>query len=133
MLTVTLIAITLQVVFGFIVGGIANYPSTATSISSIGDLLSAMWSAAGPSIMLHAFWGVLVVLMGVGTTRIALRYHKRNVTATSALGLVSLVVALLGGFIFASSDFVSGGGILLMVGGVLGAYAFLFLALRFAR
>src|SRR5271157_1216836 len=90
MLVVTLVAMTLQVVFGFIVGGVANYPTSTTNIGSIGDLLSAMWSAAGPSIFLHASWGVLVVLMGLGTTVIARRYSKRNVTTTTLLGLLSL-------------------------------------------
>ena len=133
MLAVTLVFLTLQVVFGFIVGGVAVYPSQAVNFGSIGDLLSAMWSAAGPSIMLHAFWGVLVVLTGAGTAAISLRYHRRRLTTVTILGLLSPLIALLGGLLFALSDFVSGGGILLMVGGVIGAYAFLLAAFRLAR
>ena len=103
------------------------------SIGSIGSLLSAMWSAAGATIMIHALWGLLVLLMAIGTTPIALRYHKRSVTATSVLALVSMVLAVLGGLVWAASDFSNGGGIALIVNGALGAYAFFFLALYYTK
>jgi hypothetical protein len=133
MLAVTLIALTLQVVFGFIVGGEANYPATAVGAATIGGLLSAMWSAAGPAIFLHAFWGVLVVLVGGGTAILGVRQHARRVAIASVLGAISLLVALLGGLLFALSDFASGGGLLLMVIGVIAAYASLLAAFSFTR
>jgi uncharacterized protein YybS (DUF2232 family) len=131
MLAAVLVAVTLQVVLGEEVSFIANYPVTPVANGSIGSLLSAMWSAAGPSLIIHAFLGVLVVLIGIWTTVVALRYHKRSVTATAVLALVSLVIAILGGFIWASSDFANELGTTLMQNAALVAYVFLLLALYF--
>ena len=133
MITVTLILITLQIFFGETVGAVASYPSTAVAINSIGDLISAMSSAAGPIIFVHVFNGLLILLAAIGTLMIAMRYHKRSETTMAVLGFISVIIALMGGFIFADSDFANGGGIILMVNGALGAYAFFFLALYFTK
>jgi hypothetical protein len=133
MFAATLVALTLQVFFGLYVGGVANYPATPVSIGSTGALLSAMSSAAGTAIFLHAFWGVLVVLMGIGTVVIARRYESGRVTVSSLAGVLSLLIALLGGLLFAASDFANGVGILLMVTGAIAAYVFLILAFFFSR
>src|SRR5208337_135690 len=133
MLAVTLIALTLQVLIGLYVGGEANYPVTPANIGSIGGILSAMSSAAGPAILLHAFWGVLVLLMGIGTAVIARRFQNASVTISSFAGLFSLLIALLGGLVFAVSDFASGAGILFMVIGAIASYAFLLLTFYFTR
>lgn len=55
MLPVTLIAITLQIVFGEAVEAVTTCPNTAVGIASMGGLLLAMWSAAGAVLMIHAF------------------------------------------------------------------------------
>jgi len=129
MLVVTLLLITLQIALGEIVGAVATYPSTAVPITSLGGLISALLTAAGPIVLVHVANALLILVAGIGSFALALRYHKRSVTISAVLSLVSIVVAVLGGYIFAVSDFANGGGILLMVNGALAAYALLFITL----
>lgn len=133
MITVSLIVIIVQLFFGEIVSAVAVYPATAVQLNSIGDILSAMNTAAGPILLVHAFFGLFVFLAVLGTTVTALRYHKRSVTRSAVLSLVSIIVALLGGYVWASSDFSNGGGILLMVNGALAAFGLLFLTLYYTK
>ncbi len=133
MITVSLVVIIVQVFFGEIVSAAAVYPSTPVQLNSVGDIISAMNSAAGPVLLVHAFFGILVFLSVLGTTVAAVRYHKRSVTRAAALSLVSIVVALLGGYLWASSDFSNGAGILLMVNGALAAFGLLFLTLYYTK
>jgi uncharacterized protein YybS (DUF2232 family) len=133
MLAATLILLTLQVVLGEAVAIIANYPAAPVAIGSVGSLLSAMWSAAGSALIIHAFLGVLVVLAAIWTTIVAVHYHRRSVSTTTALALVSLLLAIIGGFIWVSSGFANGGGMDLMQNAALAAYVFLFLALYFTK
>ena len=133
MIVVTLVLITLQVALGEIVGAGGNYPSTGTPINSIGDLITAMSNAAGPMIFVHVGNGLLILIAALGTLFLALRYHKRSETTAVVLGFVAVILALLGGYVFADSDFQNGGGIILMVNSALGAYAFFFLALYYTK
>jgi len=133
MLAVTLIAITFQIFFGGAVAGTATYPTTSVSITSVSGLISALSSAGGPILLIHASLGVLILLMGIGTTFVALRYHKRSVTATTLLGLLSIILAVVGGYLWSSSDFTNTGAIPLMGNAATGAYAFLFLSLYYTK
>jgi len=133
MVVATLVVEVLQFVFGEFVSAFATYPTTTTQISSMNDLFSAMESAAGPILFVHAFNGVLLFLMAIGTMVVALRYHRKAITTSAALAVVSMLIAVVGGYVWASSDFSNGGGILLMVNGALGAYSFLFLMLYYTK
>jgi len=133
MLAVILFAITLQTLLGGAVSGIATYPATTVSITSIGGLVSALSSAGGPALLFHASLGVLIFLMGVGAALAALRYHKRSVIATTTLGLAMITLAMTGGFLWASSDFTNTVGVTLMGSMATFAYAFLFLALYYTK
>lgn len=133
MIVATLVVEVLQFTFGEIVSASANYPATPVPINSISQLFSAISSAGGTILFVHAFTGLFLFLMVVGTLAIAVRYHRRNVTNSVALGVLSMLIAVLGGYVWASSDFSNGGGILLMVNGALAAYSFLFIALYYTR
>lgn len=133
MVTVSLVVIIVQLFFGEIVSAVATYPATPVQLNSIGDVITAMNSAAGAVLLIHAFFGLIVFLTVLGTTVTAVRYHKRSVTRAAVLSLVSIVLAVLGGYIWASSDFSNGGGILLMVNGALAAFGFLFLTLYYTK
>lgn len=133
MIVATLVIEVIQFVFGEFVGAAATYPANPVPINSLGELFSAMSSTVGPILFVHAFTGLLLFLMTVGTVVAAVRYHKRNVTTSVSAGVLSMLISVLGGYIWASSDFSNGGGILLMVNGALAAYSFLFIALYFTK
>lgn len=133
MITVSIVTIIVQLFFGEIVSAVAVYPTTSVQLNSVGDIISAMNSAAGSVLLVHAFFGLFVFLSVLGTTVVALRYHKRSVTRAAILSLLSIVIALLGGYLWASSDFSNGGGILLMVNGALAAFGLLFLTLYYTK
>jgi len=133
MITVSLVVMIVQLFFGEIVSAVAVYPATSVQLNSFGDIISAMSSAAGAILLVHAFFGLIVFLSVLGTTVVALRYHKRSVTTAAVLSLVSTVLAVLGGYVWASSDFSNGGGILLMVNGALAAFGLLFLTLYYTK
>ena len=71
--------------------------------------------------------------MGIGVAFSSLRYHKRSVTIMAALDLVTISLALAGGFLWASSDFSNTGAVTLMGSMATIAYAFLFLTLYFTK
>ena len=133
MLVATLVLISLQVALGEIVGAVANYPTTAVPINSIGALFSAMYSAAGPMIFVHASNGILILLVSIGNVILSRRYHKRSETTSTIAGLVSVAVALIGGYLLAVSDFTNFGGVLLMINSALASYAFFFIALYYTK
>jgi hypothetical protein len=133
MLSVILVAVTVQILLGGAVSGIATYPSKPVRIDSVGGLISAISSAGGPALLLHATLGVLIFVMGIGVAFSSLRYHKRSVTIMAALDLVTISLALAGGFLWASSDFSNTGAVTLMGSMATIAYAFLFLTLYFTK
>jgi hypothetical protein len=132
MIVATLLLITLQVALGEVVGA-GNYPTTGSSINSLSQLISAMYSAAGVMIFVHVGVGLTILLAAIGTTILARRYHKASETRSSGLGVLCVIIALLGGYVFAVSDFQNGLGILLMVNAALAAYAMYFLALYYTK
>ncbi len=133
MLAVILLAITVQILLGGAVSGIASYPTTAVSITSLGGLVSALSSAGGPALLLHATLGVFIFLIGIGIAFASLRYHNRKVSVMAALGLVTISLALVGGFLWALSDFTNTGAMTLMGSMATFAYAVLFLTLYFTK
>jgi hypothetical protein len=130
MIVVTLVMATLQFMFGEIGSFTASYPSSVGG--SVLGYLTALMSAS-PVLAIHALWGILLFIAAIGTTVLSFRAHKRSVTTSSALGLISTIIAVLGGYIWVSSTFSNGGGILLMVNGAIGLYAFYFIALYYTK
>jgi hypothetical protein len=130
MIVVTLVMATFQFMFGEIGSFTASYPATVGG--SIFGYLSALMSAS-PVLAIHALWGILLFIAAIGTTVLSYKAHKRSVTTSSLLGLVSTIIAVLGGYLWVSSAFTNGGGILLMVNGAIGLYAFYFIALYYTK
>jgi hypothetical protein len=64
---------------------------------------------------------------------VSLRYHRRSVKIAALLGLFSVAVAGLGGYLFVLSGFTDGGNTMQMGGGFLGAYAFYFITLWYTK
>lgn len=133
MIVVTLVLITLQIVLGEIVGAAATYPTTGMAITSIGQLISVMNSTAGVVLFVHVAVGILILIAAIGTAMIARRYHKPAETRAVGLGILCIILALIGGYIFAASDFQNGLGIILMVNAAIVAYAMLFIALYYTK
>lgn len=130
MIVVTLILATLQFALGELGTFTASYPSTVGN--SIGGYLSALLQAS-PFLLTHGLVGIILLLSAIGSTYLALRHHKRSLTTSSILGLIASLIAVLGGYLWVSSAFSNGGGILLMVNGGIGLYAFYFMALYFTK
>jgi heme A synthase len=116
----TVIAVAIQVVLGFVAGGIAVYPATSSSFSSVGDFFSALSAAGGPVLLAHSGLGIIVFLAALVTGVRAIRYPKRLVKITSVLGLIFVLVALLGGIVWSTSDFSNqaGPGLMMIAGPV---------------
>jgi cytochrome bd-type quinol oxidase subunit 2 len=106
----TVIVVAIQVVLGFAAGGITVYPATSSSFSSISDFFSALSTAGGPVLLIHAAFGVLVFLTALVTGIRAIRHPKRLVKIASVLGLIFVLVALLGGILWSTSDFANQAG-----------------------
>jgi len=106
----TAVAVAIQVVLGFIAGGVAVYPATSSGFSSIGAFFSALSNAGGPTLLLHAGFGVLVFLTALVTGVASLKHPKQLVRVTSILGLVFVLIALSGGILWSTSDFANNAG-----------------------
>ena len=84
-------------------------------------------------IFVHATNGILILLVSIGNVILSRRYHKRSETTSTIAGLVSVAVALIGGYLLAVSDFTNFGGVLLMINSALASYAFFFIALYYTK
>jgi hypothetical protein len=101
----TVIAVAIQVVLGFTAAGIAVYPATSSGFGSIGGFFSALSTAGGPVLLIHAGLGIVVFAAALVTGVTAIRHPKRLVKITSVLGLIFVLVALTGGALWSTSDF----------------------------
>lgn len=99
---------------------------------SIQGFFSAVTSS-GPFVLWHAAEGFLVLLSAVGVLAVSLGYERRSVKVSALLGLVSVLLAGLGGFLFVLSGFADGGNSMQMGGSFIGAYAFYFITLWYTK
>lgn len=111
----------------------ASFPSG--TVGGLGQLFPALLSAGpGPLALWHGIEGLLVVLLSIGIAVSAFRRTKsRSIRIVSTLGLVSVVVAALGGYLFVLSGFLNNGNSAQMGGSFLAAYAMNFLVLYYSK
>ncbi len=87
----------------------------------------------GPTLIVHAFNGILILALGVVVLGFSLKSKPRSVQIPSILGLVMVVSAVMGGVLFVLSGFTNNGVSAQMGGSFIGAYAFYFIELYYAR
>jgi hypothetical protein len=132
LIVVTLVLLTIQGWFGDTVNLFA-VPSSPTSVDqSAGGLLSAILNI-GPTLIIHAFNGILILALGVLVLVFSLKSKPRCVQVTAILGLVMVVSPIMGGVLFVLSGFANNGVSAQMGGSFIGAYAFYFIELYYAK
>ena len=133
MTVLNIIPLSIQGWTGDAVNLFATFPSGA--VNGIPGLFPALASAGpGPLALWHGIEGLLVTLLSMGIALSALRRTRsRSVRVVSPLGLVFVVVAALGGYLFALSGFLNNGNSAQMGGAFIGAYVMNFLVLYYSK
>lgn len=90
-------------------------------------------SGAGPFLVWHAVEGVLILISAIVVLAISLRHDLRSVKIGALIGLITVVSAALGGYLFVLSGFSDGGSSMQMGGSFIGAYAFYFITLWYTK
>jgi heme A synthase len=128
----TLVLLTLQ---GW-TGDFVNVFVTTSTKNEVSQSLGGFFQTVvdqGPFLIWHAMEGILIVLSGIGVLVVSLRYKRRSVRLASALGLLFVLLAGLGGYLFVISGFSQPGSTMQMGGSFLGAYAFYFITLYYMK
>jgi hypothetical protein len=131
LIVLTLVFLTVQGWFG----DTTNLFATTTPVTvtaSLGGLLTAIINT-GPILIIHAFNGILILALAVIVLAFSLKSKPRSVQVPSILGLVMVVSAIIGGILFVLSGFTNNGVSAEMGGSFIGAYAFYFIELYYAR
>jgi hypothetical protein len=136
LLVFVLVVLTIQGWFGDTVN-IFVAPSSGITPPpfSLSGFLNALESLPTPFLPLyHAFEGIFLIVLAVAVFALSFTWSKsRGVRIASGLGLVMVVSAAIGGFLFVMSGFSNGGNSAQMGGSFIGAYAFYFIALYYSR
>ena len=127
----TLILLSLQAWTGDFVNVFVTTSPTPVQ-QSFSGFLGAV-SAAGPFLVWHMAEGVLILLSAVGVLGVSLRYDRRSVRIGALLGLITVLVAALGGYLYVLSGYNDGGSSMQMGGSFIGAYALYFITLWYTK
>jgi heme A synthase len=134
LVVVTLVILTVQGWFGDTVN-IFYAPSSGITPPpfTLGGFLQTVESLHFPLIW-HAFEGITLVVLSVVVFALSFTWsNARSVRICAGLGLLMVVSAAIGGFLFVMSGFSNGGNSAQMGGSFIGAYAFYFMSLYYAR
>ena len=98
-------------------------------------LIHALQSLPTPFFPLwHAFEGLALVVLSITIAVLAFAWSRsRGVRAWAVVGLVAVLSAALGGFLFVKSGFADGGNSMQMGGSFIGAFAAYFLTLYYTK
>jgi hypothetical protein len=133
LLVVTLVILTVQGWFGDTVNIFFATTSTKPPLFSLGGFLQQVASVGFPLIY-HAYEGIFLIALAIAVFALSFVWSKaRSVRIACGLGLLMIVSAAIGGFLFTMSGFSNGGNSAQMGGSFIGAYAFFFIALYYAK
>jgi uncharacterized membrane protein len=90
-------------------------------------------TASGPPLVWHALEGVLILVLGVIIAALSYRLSSLAVRVASALGVLSVLSAGIGGFLFVTSGFSAGGSSMQMGGSYIASYALYFITLWYTK
>jgi len=127
-----LVRLTVQGWFGDTVNLFSVPTSPVTVEASASGILTATINV-GPTLIVHAFIGLMILALSVTVLAFSLRSKPRSIKVPSILGLVMVVSAIIGGILFALSGFTNNGVSAQMGGSFIGAYAFYFIEVYYAK
>jgi len=117
-------------------GDFVNVFVTTSPVTNVNQSVGGFFQAVvngGLFLIWHGMEGFLILLLAVGVLVVSLRYRRRSVKIGAALGLITVVVAGLGGYLFVLSGFSSGGTSMQMGGTFEMAFAFYFITLYYTK
>ncbi|HZY47719.1 MAG TPA: hypothetical protein VFE96_07990 [Candidatus Bathyarchaeia archaeon] len=132
LLVLTLIFLTIQGWFGDTVNLFAVPSGPVTVDASLGSILTAVVNV-GPTLIIHAFIGLAILALALVVLTFSLKSKPRSVQIPSILGLIMVISAIIGGTLFVLSGFSNNGVSAQMGGSFIGAYAFYFIELYYAK
>ena len=132
LIVLTIVLLTVQGWFGDTVNLFAVPNSPVTVEASASGLLTATVND-GAVLIIHAFIGIVILVLSVTVLAFSLKSKPRNVQVPSILGLVMVVSAIIGGTLFVLSGYTNNGVSAQMGGSFIGAYAFYFIELYYAK
>jgi hypothetical protein len=132
LIVLVLVLLTVQGWFGDTVNLFAVPAGPVTVEASASGLLTATVND-GAVLIIHAFIGIVILVLSVTVLAFSLKSKPRNVQVPSILGLVMVVSAIIGGTLFVLSGFTNNGVSAQMGGSFIGAYAFYFIELYYAK
>ncbi len=117
-------------------GDFVNVFVTTTPATNVNESVGGFFQAVlngGLLLVWHGMEGFLILLSAVGALVVSLRYQRRSVKIGAALGLITVIIAGLGGYLFVLSGFTSGGNSMQMGGTFEAAFAFYFITLYYTK
>ena len=132
LIILTLALLTVRGWFGDTVNLFAVPTSPVTVEASASGLLTAI-ASDGATLIIHAFIGIVLLALSATVLAFSLKSKPRNVQVPSILGLVMVVSAIIGGTLFVLSGYTNNGVSAQMGGSFIGAYAFYFIELYYAK
>src|SRR6267143_1579614 len=132
LIILTLALLTVRGWFGDTVNLFTVPTSPVTVEASASGLLTAI-ANDGATLIIHAFIGIVLLALSATVLAFSLKSKPRNVQVPSILGLVMVVSAIIGGTLFVLSGYTNNGVSAQMGGSFIGAYAFYFIELYYAK
>ena len=127
---VTLVFLTVQGWFGDTVN-LFTVPAPGPSLDVSAGFQAVL--SANATLIIHAFIGPGLLGLALVVLAFSLKAKPRNVRVPAILGLVMIVSATIGGVLFVLSGFSNNGVSAQMGGSFIGAYAFYFVELYYAK
>jgi hypothetical protein len=135
LVVVILVLLTVQGWSGDVVNLFAVFPSApvATSVAGFFQAIFGV-GGVGPLMVYHASEGILLFALSVAALALSfLQFKKWSVRICAILGFIYIVLAGTGGLLFVFSTFTNNGNSAQMGGSFIGAYAFYFMLLYYAK
>jgi predicted metal-binding membrane protein len=127
----TLIALTVQGWTGDATNLFSMFPSGSVEQSLNGIFNGVL--TTGFFLVWHTFEGIAIFALSLVVLAFSIKAKPKSVRICAILGLVYVVVAGVGGLLFVLSGFTNNGNSAQMGGGFIGAYAFYFTELYYAK
>jgi hypothetical protein len=131
LVVVTLIVMTVQGWTGDTANLFVVTYTTATA-DSFSTVLQNV-SGAGPILVWHAAEGLAVLALSLAVLAMSIRSKPKSIRILSVLGTFMVASAVVGGYLFVASGFQDSAGSAQMGGSFIGAYAFYFMELYYAK
>lgn len=134
LLVMVLIVMTIQGWFGDTVNIFVVPPTGITPPAFSTAAFFQTVQSYGFLLIYHTGEGFALVVLGVIAAALAFKWSpKRSVRICAILGLIAVISAAVGGYLFVLSGFSNGGNSAQMGGSFIGAYALYFMTLYYAK